>query len=61
LADELTDGGGVDLLHLLRGAKRGWRHPDRVLRQREDLKEEPVKGNEVFLDEGVSGHQVVIG
>ena len=60
MADELPDGGGVGLCHLRCAVQRavplahgcGWK--------REDLKEMAIKGDEVLVDEGIAGHEVVL-
>jgi hypothetical protein len=60
VADDLPDGGGVGLGHVLRAAEwlgrlehgRGW--------PREDLKEVAIKGNKVLLDQSIAGEKVVI-
>jgi hypothetical protein len=55
LANELTDAGRICLR-----AGRGT-CADGLVWQRQDLKEEAVKGDEVLLDEDVSGFDVGIG
>jgi hypothetical protein len=58
--DELTDGSGVPLRHIFFGFKRRGSFHKRVLWQGEHLVEITIKGDEVFLDESISGTEVFI-
>ena len=60
VANDVPNGGGIGLGHLLRAVERGWRVEHRVGRQREHLKELAIKRDEVLLDEGITGEEVVI-
>jgi hypothetical protein len=60
VTDDLPNGGGVGLGHLLYAVQRGWRLEYRVGGQREHLKEVAIKGEEVLLDERITGDEVVI-
>lgn len=57
VTDDLPNGGGVGWGHLLRAVKRCWRVEDRVSGQREHLKEVAIKGDEVLLDERMTGEE----
>jgi len=61
ISNELTDGGRVPLIHLLLGFKRFCNLSDGLIRQREHLEQMPVKSDELFLDQRVSGEQILIG
>ena len=60
VADDLPDGGRVGLGHVLRAVERTGRLEHGSGRQREHLKEVAIKRNEVLLDEGIAGEEVVI-
>ena len=60
VTDDLPNGGGVSLGHLLRAVQRCWRLEDRVGGQREHLKKVAIKRNEVLLDERIAGDEIVI-
>src|SRR5687768_4114643 len=60
VADDLPDGGRVGLCHVRRAVERSGRLAHGCEWQREHLKEVTIKRNEVLLDEGIAGEEVVI-
>src|SRR5262245_5733130 len=60
VADDLPDGRGVGLYHVLRAMERSGRLKHGLRWQREYLKEVAIKRNEVLVDQGVSCHEVSI-
>jgi hypothetical protein len=60
IADEPPDRRRVGLFHLRWTLQRSWLLAHRCWGQREDLKEVSIKSDEVLVDEGIAGHDVVI-
>ena len=60
VADDVPDGGGVGLRHLLHVVERSDRRAYRCRGQSEHLKEMPIKRNEILVDQGIASHKVVI-
>src|SRR5919109_5300926 len=60
VADDLPDGGRVGLCHVRRAVERSGRMAHGCGWQREHLKEVTIKRNEVLLDQGIAGEEVVI-
>lgn len=60
IADEPPDRRRVGLFHLRWTLQRSWLLAHRCWWQREDLKEVAIKRDEVLVDEGIAGHDVVI-
>src|SRR6516162_919787 len=60
IAADLPNGGRVGLRHLLRAVQRGGRLEHGTEGQRQHLKEMAIKCDEVFFDERIARHEVVI-
>src|SRR6266540_71180 len=60
IADQPPDRRRVGLFHLRWTLQRSWPLAHRCGWQREDLKEVSIKGDEVLVEEGIAGHDVVI-
>jgi hypothetical protein len=60
VADDVPEGGGVGLRHVLRAVERSSRLQYGVGRQREHLKEVAITRHQVLLDERMAGYEVVI-
>jgi hypothetical protein len=58
--DDLPDRGGITVLHVFGSVQCACRSPDGDGGQGEDLEEVPIEGNEVFFDQSMAGHEVVL-
>jgi hypothetical protein len=58
-ADDLPDGGRITVLHVLGCPQGSGRGPDRLVGQREDVKEVAIEGDEVLVAQRIAGHAVV--
>src|SRR2546422_6038613 len=60
IADQPANRRRIGLYHLWGTLEQCLRRPHRGRRPSEDFEEVAIKGNEILLDEGVTGHEVVI-